>query len=136
MEIKSIFIFALLLSIGLLANVCCLNPSYIYGNINISRMWKEDTCGINGYRLQITPVILRHYKEIVGCSSKKIIKVFGQPDFVQELNLWLPNTTLLIYSTSSIEKIGPKCGDPVVRSFGFFIDIKTNKVIDIKEFTS
>ena len=136
MEIKSIFIFALLLSIGLLANVCCLNPAYIYDNVNVSKMWKEDTCGINGYRLQITPVILRHDKEIIGCSSKKIIKMFGQPDFVQESNLLHPNTTLLIYSTSSIEKIGPKCGDPVVRSFGFFIDNEMNKVVDIKEFIS
>ena len=136
MDMKSICIFTLIWSTRLLTNAGCLKPAYIYDNVNVSKVWKEDTCGIYGYRLQITPVILKHYNEIVGSDSKKIIKMFGQPDFIQKSNLVYPNTTLLIYSTSSMEIIGAKCGDPVVRSFGFLIDNKTKRVVDMKEFIS
>ena len=133
---KSLFNMTFLLLVGLLTNECCLRSAFIYDNINVGKIWKEDTCGINGNRLKITPVILKHTKEIIGRSSREITKIFGPPDFVQEFKLLHPNTTVFIYSTSSVERINGKCGDPVLRSFGFFIDNKTDKVMDIKEFVS
>lgn len=106
----------------------------IFSQINTDE-WKKDTCGINNRRYNIALKILVHKDLFLGIKSDRLKTTFGAPDFIREYDIFkYPNTIQYVYSTSSLEIVDNKCGDPIAYSLCFVISKKNNKVIGIEEF--
>lgn len=106
----------------------------IFSHINIDE-WKKDTCGISNRRYNAALKLLSHKDLFLGIKSDRLKTILGAPDFIREYNIFKhPNTIQYEYSTSSMEIVDKKCGDPITHSICFIISKKSNKVIGIEEF--
>jgi outer membrane protein assembly factor BamE (lipoprotein component of BamABCDE complex) len=60
----------------------CTGPS-VSLNIDLER-WKEDHDGCKGYRMQVYRKVISNKEDLLGLSTKAIVKLLGNP-FINEL---------------------------------------------------
>ena len=103
--------------------------------IDVSEIWKKDTCGIYNQRIQIAPIIVANREKVVGRNSEDIISFFGVPDRINDLSLQ-PDNVEFVYSTSSLHiNSDGTCGESEVRSFALILDKQTKIVLSAKVYT-
>lgn len=130
MKNKKLIIIIYLL--GLILGGC--NSAYHFQVIDVSSIWKTDTCGLNGERAKLTPFIVNRPNPLIGMSTKKIIDFFGEPDFIYEMKSF-GEVIVYSYSTSSLEILEKdKCSEPVISNFAVLFDKSSMKVKNVKEF--
>lgn len=122
----------LLLVISSVSIFCCQRDQKLI--LDISYIWKQDTCGMKDYRIRIAPLLVLYPEKVIGLSANEVIDYFGEPDFTEKDELSSPVKIEYIYSTSSLEMVDGKCGDPVVRSFALILDKNTMTVSEVREF--
>lgn len=98
--------------------------------------WKRDTCGIYNQRYGISQKILARKKRIIGLSEHQLISTLGYPDFMVPYGHVMLGDNVLAYeySTSSIEFIDGKCGDPIAYSICFMVDTLSRKIVRVSQF--
>lgn len=98
--------------------------------------WRRDTCGIYNQRYGISQKMLSRRKRIVGLSEYQLISALGRPDFTIPYGdvMLGENVSAYEYSTSSIEFIDGKCGDPIAYSICFMVDTQSHKIVQVSQF--
>jgi hypothetical protein len=86
-------------------------------------------------RYYMSKKMLKHKDLFIGLTRNNIVFLLGEPDFINEnfnvINYY--DSIALEYSTSSLEIINGKCGDPVIHSISFLIDKTNMKVLTVVE---